>query len=176
MNERAEAEPAAIVRSGSAGLWLDGAADQSEGSVCLHSSRGANPPREPWPRSKPVAEGRTKPTLALSPALCTPMAYSSGSTAGLAHPFSCNHASLLTSWLTVATTSTLISATLSSATVGMTNMWMSADNCSWNTRICMYVGQSFWVCVFAHCKATHWKWILYVNIATLLCSSCKNQH
>lgn len=96
MRERAEAAPAAIVRSGSAGLWLDGAPDQSEGSVCLHSSRGANPPREPWPRSTPVAEGRTKPTLALSPAPCTPMAYSSGSTVGLAHPFSCNQGSLLT--------------------------------------------------------------------------------
>lgn len=58
MNERAEAEPAAIVRNGYGGPWLDGIPDQSEGLVCLHSSRGVNPLREPWPRSKPVAEGR----------------------------------------------------------------------------------------------------------------------
>lgn len=163
MNERAEAEPAAIVRSGYGGLWLDGLADQSEGSGCLHSSRGVNPPREPWPRSKPVAEGRAKPTLALSLALCTPMGLLIrqhwGGWGGLGRSHQLQSWLFTDSWLTVATTPTLVSATLSYATVWMAHLWFSADNCSWKTHICMYVGQ--------------YQSILYVNKATLLCSGCK---
>lgn len=43
MNERVEAEPAAVVRSGSAALRLDGAAGQSEGSVCLLGRERSRP-------------------------------------------------------------------------------------------------------------------------------------
>lgn len=174
MNERAEAEPAAIVRSGSGGLWLDGAPDQSEGSLCLHSSRGVSPLREPWPRSKPVAEGRTKPTPALSPALCTPMGlFIRQALRGTRTSLQQQSWLFTDSWLTVAT-STLISAARSCATVWLTNVWMSADNCGCNARVCVCVGKSFEKCVFADCKNVHSKWILYVNSATLLFLSSKS--
>lgn len=157
MSERAEAGAAARVRNGNGALWLDSGPDQSEGSACLHSSRGVNPLREPWPRSKPVAKGRTKPTLALSPALCTPMVLFTRQHRIGTCPW--QQSGLFSdSWLTVAT-STLISATLFYATVWMVYMWISTGN---RSCVCIDAGQSFWMWVFAGCKNKRVKWIFYI--------------